>query len=445
MNLARRDFLKKTVAAGSVAIIAPTIIPSKVFGANDRINAAVLGINGRGKSHIKSLMVQDNVQVTTLCDPDMNLLKERRKSFKETYNKDVALEQDLRRVIDNKDIDVISIATCNHWHALATIWACQAGKDVYVEKPGSHNIWEGRKMVEAAQKYDRIVQHGVQLRSSPAVQEAIQLMREGYIGKVYMARGLVFRWRGDIGDQGFSSVPDGIDYDLWTGPAQKRPFSKNLVHYNWHWHWDYGNGDVGNQGIHETDLCMWGLDVGLPSQITSMGGKFLWDDCKEVPEVLTSVYKYPDEGKIIQFEVRPWCTNTEEGATVGNIFYGDKGILVVDGYDKYNTYLGKNREPGKSGSDGGKSADGMDRGAGGTDGHFANFIEAVRKHDKSILNGPVESAHLSSGLAHLGNIAYKLERVLNFNPASETFVNDPEADKMLTRNYRKGFEVPDKV
>ena len=177
----------------------------------------------------------------------------------------------------------------------------------------------------------------------------------------------------------------------------------------------------------------------------SMGGKFLWDDCKEVPEVLTSVYKYPDEGKIIQFEVRPWCTNTEGGATVGNIFYGDKGVLVVDGYDKYSTYLGKNREPGKSGSDGGKSADGMDRGAGGTDGHFANFIEAVRKHDKSILNGPVESAHLSSGLAHLGNIAYKLERVLNFNPASETFVNDPEADKMLTRNYRKGFEVPDKV
>jgi len=445
MNIARREFIKKTVAAGSVAIVAPTIIPSKVFGANDRINAAVLGVNGRGKNHIESLMLQKDVQVTTLCDPDMNILKDRQKSFKDKYNKDVALEQDLRKVMDDKDIDVVSIATCNHWHALATIWACQAGKDVYVEKPGSHNIWEGRKMVEAAQKYDRIVQHGVQLRSSPAVQEAVQLMREGYIGRVYMSRGLVFRWRGDIGDQGFSPVPDGIDYDLWTGPAQKRPFSKNLVHYNWHWHWDYGNGDVGNQGIHETDLCMWGLDVGLPSQITSMGGKFLWDDCKEVPEVLTSVYKYPDEGKIIQFEVRPWCTNTEDGATVGNIFYGDKGILVVDGYDKYKTYLGKNREPGKSGSDGGVSGSEMDRGAGGTGVHFANFIEAVRKHDKSILNGPVETAHLSSGLAHLGNIAYKLERVLNFNPSSETFVNDPEADKMLTRNYRKGFEVPDTV
>ena len=171
----------------------------------------------------------------------------------------MALEQDLRRVMDNKDIDVVSIATPNHWHALAVIWACQAGKDVYVEKPGSHNIWEGRKMVEATHKYDRIVQHGVQLRSSPAVNEAIQLMRDGYIGRVYMARGLVFRWRGDIGDQGFSPVPEGLDYDLWTGPAPMRPFTRNLVHYNWHWHWDYGNGDVGNQGIHETDLCMWGL------------------------------------------------------------------------------------------------------------------------------------------------------------------------------------------
>jgi hypothetical protein len=190
---------------------------------------------------------------------------------------------------------------------------------------------------------------------------------------------------------------------------------------------------------------MWGLDVGLPNKITSMGGKFLWDDAKETPETLTSVYNYPDENKIIQFEVRPWCTNTEEGVTVGNIFYGDKGILVVDGYDKYKTYLGEDRTPGQSGDDGGKSASGMDRGEGGTTGHFANFIEAVRKHDKSILNGPVETAHLSSGLAHLGNIAYRTGRVLDFDPKTEKFVNDPEADKYLTRDYREGFVVPENV
>jgi predicted dehydrogenase len=169
--------------AGSAAIIAPTIIPSTAFGANDRINAAVLGLNGRGKSHVQGFMAQDNVQITHFCDPDMNILKTRQKEFKDKYKKDVALEQDLRRIMDNKDIDVVSIASPNHWHALSVIWACQAGKDVYVEKPGSHNIWEGRKMVEAAEKYDRIVQHGVQLRSSPAVNEAIQLMRDGYIGQ----------------------------------------------------------------------------------------------------------------------------------------------------------------------------------------------------------------------------------------------------------------------
>jgi predicted dehydrogenase len=445
MELTRRSFVKKSAIAGSAAIVAPTIIPSNVFGANDRINAAVLGVNGRGKSHIQGFMVQDNVQVTTLCDPDMNVLKERQKEFKDAYKKDVVLEQDLRRVFDNKDIDVVGIASPNHWHALSVIWACQAGKDVYVEKPGSHNIWEGRKMVEAAHKYDRIVQHGVQLRSSPAVNEAIQLIRDGYIGRVYMARGLVFRWRASIGDQGFEPVPEGLDYDLWTGPAHMRPFTRNLVHYNWHWHWDYGNGDVGNQGIHETDLCMWGLDVGLPTKITSMGGKFLWDDAKEVPEVLTSVYHYPEEDKIIQFEVRPWCTNTEEGVTVGNIFYGDKGIIVVDGYDKYKSYLGRDREPGKSGDDGTASGSGVDRGAGGTDGHIANFIEAVRKRDKTILNGPVETAHLSSGLAHLGNIAYRLGRVLTFDPDAERFVNDPDADAMLTRNYRAPYVVPERV
>jgi len=441
----RRSFIKKSAAAGSAMMVVPNYVQAKVFGANDTLNAAVLGVNGRGMTHVKSLMAQENVEVSVLCDPDMNVLKKRQKEIKDTYGKDVRIEQDLRRVMDNKDIDIITVASPNHWHALSVIWACQAGKDVYVEKPGSHNVWEGRKMVEAARKYGRIVQHGVQLRSSPTINKAIQLLREGYIGRVYMARGIVFRWRGDIGDKGFSPVPGGLDYDLWTGPAPMRPFTENLVHYNWHWHWDFGNGDVGNQGIHETDLCLWGLDVGLPTKITSMGGKFLWDDCKEVPEVLTSVYHYPEEQKIIQFEVRPWCTNTEDGVKVGNIFYGDKGILVVDGYDTFKTYMGKNREPGLSGSDGGDSGTEMDRGLGGTDGHFANFIEAIRKSDPSILTAPVETAHLSSALAHLGNIAYRTERVLTFNPDSEKFINDPEANRMLTRNYREGFEVPEFV
>jgi predicted dehydrogenase len=429
-TLSRRSFIQNTATA-SVALTIPTIIPARAFGANDRIRAAVLGVYGRGKNHIEGMQRLDNVEIACLCDPDSEVLAQRAGEFQEKYGLKVKTEKDLRRVFDDKEIDVVTIATPNHWHSLATIWACQAGKDVYVEKPGSHNIFEGRKMVEAARKYNRIVQHGVQLRSSTAIQEAIQHLRDGLIGKVYMARGLVFRWRPDIGDKGTEPVPANVDYDLWTGPAQMRPFSRNLVHYNWHWHWDYGNGDVGNQGIHETDLCMWGLDVGLPEKITSMGGKFLWDDCKETPEVQSSIYHYPKEKKIIQFEVRHWMTNAEDGASVGNIFYGDKGYMVIKGYDTYETYLGQKKEPGPSGKAGGD--------------HYLNFVEAVRSRDESKLNGPVETAHLSSALAHLGNIAYQTGRVLTFDPVTETFPGDAEANAMLSRKYRAPFIVPDKV
>ncbi len=421
----RRTFL---VAAGGVVISG--LVPGKV-AAGDRIRIAVLGVNGRGKDHIQGLMDLPEAEVVLLCDPDRNVVEGAAKAFESRYNKKVEIAADLRNVYERKDIDAVSIATPNHWHSLATIWACQAGKDVYVEKPGSHNIWEGRKMVEAAHKYKRIVQHGVQLRSSEAVQEAVQLLRKGVIGKVYMARGLVFRWRPSIGQKPEEPVPSYLDYDIWTGPAQMRPFSRRLVHYNWHWHWDYGNGDVGNQGIHETDMCMWGLDVGLPERITAMGAKFLFDDDKETPEVLTSVYHYPNEKKIIQFEVRHWCTNEEHGVGVGNIFYGSDGYMLINGYDTYAVYLGQKREKGPS-----RKAEGD---------HYANFIKAVRSRKTEDQNGPVETAHLSSALAHLGNISYRLGRQLQFDPATEKFVGDSEADAMLTRNYRNPYVVPDKV
>lgn len=427
----RRDILKATVPSSLAMMAIPTIIPSTAFGANDRMRVAVIGINGRGKDHIKGFMAQDNVEVATLCDVDNVVLKAGAKAFEEKYSKKVSIEEDLRKVYEDKSIDAVSIATPNHWHALAAIWACQAGKDVYVEKPACHNIFEGRKLVEAATKYNRIVQHGVQLRSSVAMQEAIKHLREGLIGKVYMARGTVYKWRPDIGDLGKSPIPEGLNWDLWQGPAQAREFSKNYVHYNWHWFWDYGNGDVGNQGIHETDLCMWGLDVGLPETITAAGGKYLWNDCKETPEVLSTTYNYPKQGKVIQMEVRPWMTNKEDGVEVGNIFYGDKGYMVINGYSDYKTYLGKNREPGPA------------RNAGGD--HYKNFIDAVRAKDKSILNGPIETGHLAASIAHLGNISYRLGRTLHFDPSKETFIGDKEANAMLTRKYRAPYVVPDKV
>ncbi|MBK5279826.1 MAG: Gfo/Idh/MocA family oxidoreductase, partial [Bacteroidia bacterium] len=275
----RRDFIKNTTAAAMVLGF-PSIIPSSAFGANDKVQVAVLGVNGRGKDHIKGFQGVAKAQVALLCDPDKNILTTRANEFEATYSAKVKVEQDLRKVFEDKSIDVVSVATPNHWHTLAAIWAMQAGKDVYVEKPGTHNLYEGKKLIEAAKKYKRVVQHGVQLRSSVAIQEAIKHLRDGLIGNVYMARGLVFKWRPDIGNKGVSKVPEGLNYDIWTGPAEMREYSENYVHYNWHWCWNYGNGDVGNQGIHETDLCMWGLDVGLPEKITSMGGKFLWDDYK---------------------------------------------------------------------------------------------------------------------------------------------------------------------
>jgi predicted dehydrogenase len=429
-RVSRRSFIQKSAGAAALFTI-PTIIPKSVFGANDRVRIAILGVNGRGNDHIKGYAPLENVEIACLCDPDLNVLGAKSKDFEAKYGKKVIQQQDLRKVYEDKSIDAVSIATPNHWHSLAAIWACQAGKDVYVEKPGSHNIREGRKMVEAAAKYDRIVQHGVQLRSSTAVQEAIKHLRDGLIGDVYMARGLVFRWRDDIGNKPVEAVPAGLDYDLWTGPAEMRPFSRNYVHYNWHWNWNYGNGDVGNQGVHETDLCMWGLNVGLPERITSGGGKFLFNDAKETPEVLCSTYHYPKEKKIIEFEVRPWMTNAENGAEVGNIFYGSKGYLVVYNYDRYESFLGKEKEPGPKNKAGGD--------------HFLNFITAVRAHDKSILNAPVETAHLSSGLAHLGNIAYRTGRTLTFDPRTETFPGDEEANSYLTRKPRPPYVVPDKV
>ena len=428
--VSRRTFLEQ----GSAIAVAGHLLGARPgwAGANDRIRVAVIGINGRGQDHIEGFHSLPGVEVVTLCDIDEQVLAERSRTFEERYGRPVRKEIDLRRVLDDRAVDAVSIATPNHWHSLAAIWACQAGKDVYVEKPGSHNLFEGRRMVEAARKYGRIVQHGVQLRSSPAVREAVALLRRGVIGDVYMARGLCFRWRGSIGRKPAEPVPPHIHYDLWLGPAQERPFSRNLVHYNWHWHWDFGNGDLGNQGVHQTDMCLWGLGIDtLPRQIRATGGKFLWDDDKETPELLSCLYTYPDQRKMIQFEVRPWCTNDEAGAGVGNIFYGRDGFLVIDGYSRYATFLGEKKEPGPRGE-----AEGD---------HFANFIEAVRARDASLVNGPVETAHLASALAHLGNISYRLGRKLEFDPEAERFVADTEADAMLSRDYRPPYVVPDRV
>ena len=421
---------RRTFVFGAGSVLATRAV-ARAASPSDKVRLAVIGVNGRGWNHVESVMKLPDAEITMLCDVDDAVLERRATQFQRTYGKTVKTERDMRKVFENKEIDAVTVATPNHWHALATIWACQAGKDVYVEKPGSHNVFEGRKMVEAAQKYQRIVQHGVQLRSSEAIREGVDLLRKGVIGNVYMARGLVYRWRPSIGKKPDEPTPPGLNWDMWQGPAQERPFSRRIVHYNWHWTWEYGNGDVGNQGTHETDMCLWGLGVGLPERITAMGDKFLWDDDKVTPELVTSLYHYPKEKKMIQFEVRHWCTNEEEGITVGNIFYGSEGYMLIRHYDAYEVYLGQKREPGPK------------RKAGGD--HFANFLKAVRSRKPGDLNAPAETAHTASALAHLGNIAFRMGRVLTFDPKTEKFVGDREADKLLTRKYRPPYVVPDKV
>ncbi len=425
--LNRRSFLKTSTAAAAAIGMAGH---SRVFGANDRIRAAVIGLHGRGLSHINGFLDQKGVDVVALCDVDEAVLTGRVTEVEKRTSHKPAAYTDLRKLFEDKSIDLVGIATPNHWHSLAAIWALQAGKDVYLEKPCSHNVLEGRKLVEAARHHKKIVQHGTQIRSALAIREAMQKLEEGVIGELYMAKGLCYKWRNSIGRAKEGPVPPGVHYDIWLGPAPVRPFTRNRFHYNWHWHWDYGNGDIGNQGAHQMDVARWGLGVGLPRKIQSMGGHYFFEDDQETPNTLISTFSYPEEKKMIVFEVRHWITNSEDldkGAGVGNIFYGSEGIMILPSYTSYKVFLGKQLEPGPSGTAGGD--------------HFANFIEAVRSRDPSNLNAEIEEGHKSSAMCHLANISYRLGRTIDFDPVTELCPGDKEANALLTREYREPYVV----
>jgi predicted dehydrogenase len=435
-DVSRRDFMKRsaTTSAGAAVGVGAITMAQRAAAktqANEKIRVAVLGLKGRGGSHIEGLGKLDNVEIAAVCDPDQRFFKGRIKQIEQRGWGNPKAVVDLREIMDDKDIDVVTVATPNHWHSLASIWAMQAGKDVYCEKPCSHNIFEGRQLSNATKAYDRICQHGSQIRSNPAIIEAIQHIRDGLIGEVYMARGLCYRWRDSIGKTPPSNVPNGVDYDIWQGPAPEGEFSENRFHYNWHYLWDFGNGDIGNQGVHQMDICRWGLDVKYPKYITSGAGMYLFDDDKEVPNVINSTFSFPDagpQGKMMVFDVRPWMTNDEKGAKVGVIFYGSEGYIVIDSYTHYQSYLGKNEERGPGKTEGGD--------------HYANFIDAVRAHDASILNAPIEEGHYSSALCHLGLTAARLNRNLEFDAEKEQYVGDDEANQYISRDYRAPYVVP---
>jgi predicted dehydrogenase len=434
MSMNRSHFLMSTAVMTAGAAVRGLASP------NDTVRMGVVGCGGRGSSHVSAWSNMPNVELVALCDVDESHIAAKLKGLASKNAKKPATYVDVRKLLEDKNIDAISIASPNHWHTLQTIWACQAGKDVYVEKPCSHNIFESQQIVAAARKYDRIVQQGSQSRSSPALQEAVKRMRDGELGEVYMARGLCYKWRDTILKKPVEAVPAGVDYDLWTGPAPMRPFTQNRFHYNWHWFWDTGNGDLGNQGIHEVDIARWGLGVTHPTKVSAIGGKFMFDDDQETPNTLSASYEFDVDGKkkMMTFEVRHWISPHEAGIdegkpgnTIGNQFYGSNGYLVIDNYNKYWSFLGKDQKPGPN--------------AEKRDTHWENFIAAVRSRKRQDLNAEVEEGALSCNLVHLANISYRLGRTIQWDAKKMTCVDDPEANKMLTRAYRTPYVVPKNV
>ena len=397
----------------------------------------VTGVHGRGGDHIEGFSSVKQCKIIGLCDVDENVLKDRINKSKAYLDPSIKLYKDFKEVIADKDVDAVSIATPNHWHSIMGIWACQANKDVYVEKPLSHNIFEGRKLVEAARKYNRVVQHGTQSRSSIALQEAMDHIKKGTIGEVYYAKGTCYKWRDTIKKTPESEPPAGVDYNLWQGPAPEKPFTKNHFHYNWHWFWDYGNGDIGNQGVHEMDIARWGLGVGHPTMIQAMGDHFMFDDDQETPNTMIATFKYPNK-KMFVFEVRHWMTNNELELfkpgenVVGNLFLGSEGIMLIKGYNHYEIYLGKGKTPGPKRIEGGS--------------HYQNFIDCVISRKKP--NADVEDGHYASALCHLANAAYRAQSTLQFDPEKEVCTNNPQADDILqgrSRKYRTPFTIPETI
>jgi predicted dehydrogenase len=448
-NTTRRDFLAQTAAvaaAGAVAGATPAAWarPGRVRGANDRVNMAVVGIRSRGNGLAQGFARLENVHVKTLVDPDENLFPDRVKKIEEIQGTAPGTETDLRKAFADPDIDAVVIATPDHWHALATIWAVQAGKDVYVEKPCSHNIWEGRKMVEAARKHDRIVAVGFQNRSNKSVRAAMNFLHQGELGDVYMARGLCYKPRDGIGFEKNRDVPTGVNYDLWLGCAKDRPFNKNHFHYEWHWLWEYGCGDIGNQGPHQFDIARWGMNKNEhPSRITSTGGYYAWKSDQETPNTQTASLEY-DDGRMMVFEVRGLYTNGDDGIKIGNLFYGTKGWMHLNG-SSWRTFFGRKNEPGPSNESAESFADPTNLAGAGGGNHFGNFIAAVRAGDSKLLSCDIEEGFMSTALPHLANIAYRTGDALKFDGKREQFIKNDDANKLLTREYRKPYVVPEEV
>jgi predicted dehydrogenase len=430
---------RRTFVCSSAGAIAWNL---RAASANDTIRVAVVGLGGRGREILNVFARQRGCRIAAVCDIDQSRLEQGAQLARQFNGGQPKAYQDIRKLLDDKDIDAVAVATCDHWHSLATIWACQAGKDVYVEKPATHNIWEGARIVEAARKYDRVVQAGMQGRSITHKRRAIDLLHQGAIGKVYLAKGLCFKRRLSIGKKADGPVPAGVDYDLWLGPAPRRNFNPNRFHYNWHWFWATGNGDIGNQGPHQMDLARWGLGkTELPRRVFSSGAKFVYDDDQETPNTQLAIFDYEDCQVV--FEVRGLLTTGESSITfdggnfIGNLFFGSKGVMALDARG-FRIYLGEKRELAQEMKLVEPEPDDPAP-------HIANFLSVVRSRRKQDLAADVNEGQLSAAMCHMANISYRVGRNLVFDPVTGSFGGDAAANALLTREYRKPYVVPKDV
>ena len=430
---------RKVVQAAAVAV-ATRAFP--ILGANDSVNLAVIGTGGRGRGHLQYFADVPGTRIAAICDVNQAARERAAALVRSSQGHQPKEFSDMRKLFEDNEIEAVSVATPNHWHALTTIWACQAGKDVYVEKPASHNVFEGQQMVAAARKYRRMVQVGSQSRSIGHKRKAMAMLREGAIGEVYMARGLCFRRRQSIGRTPPEPIPAGLDWDVFLGPAPMRPYTKNRFAYNWHWFWDTGNGDIGNQGVHEMDICRWGLgEYGRPRSVSSPGGKFVWNDDQETPNTQQAHFLF-ESGEIV-FDVRNLSSPNEGGSPlqgsnyVGNIFFGDQGYMVVDPLG-FRIHLGDERE--KTHEEARHEERVWDPRP-----HMENFMHAVRTRNQYALNADIQVGAAAAELCHLANISYRCQQQLHLDSATGRFVGNGIANELLTRRYRPPYVVPETV
>lgn len=423
-RVSRRAFMKRSMAASAAFGVASG---SSILGANSDIRVAVVGFRGQGGSHIAGFHKPGSgSRVVAICDVDEKVLYGKEDEFKKR-GEAVATYIDFRKMLEDKNIDVVSIATPEHQHITVASHAVIAGKDTYVEKPLSHTVAEGRYFYDLARKHNRIVQHGTQSRSSEGVQEGIAFVKSGQLGKCRVAKAINCQRRGPIGHKEDTPTPAHVHYDLWLGPAPVRPFNENRYHYQWHWWWDYGSGDCGNDGSHQIDIARWGLGVDLPSAVTCSGGQLWYRDDHETPDTQMATFEY--DGCHIVWEMRLWTPYKQEGHDNGNIFYCDEGWVSIGrrGWEAF--------------AKDGQRIGGAPR---GKEEHKENFLQAVRSRKTSDLTADVHEGHYTSLLCHGANIAMRVGQRLVIDAKTERFVGDgaEKANRLRTKTYRKGFELP---